>query len=61
MNYASAFIVLILGAATFFWYIGGRRYYTGPVIEARAGEGSESERPSVAMDRIPEKEDTMIV
>lgn len=51
MNYAAAFIALILIAAALFWYTGGRTYYTGPIIEARAGEGSESERPSIAFDR----------
>lgn len=38
MNYAPAFLVLILGAAAFFWYIGGRKYYHGPVVEAQAEE-----------------------
>lgn len=61
MNYAAAFIVLILAAATIFWYYGGRMYYTGPIIEARAGEGSESERPSLTLDVKPQKEDNPIV
>jgi amino acid transporter len=34
MNYAAAFLTLILGAAMFFWYVGGRKYYTGPIVEA---------------------------
>jgi amino acid permease (GABA permease) len=41
MNYASVFLVFILGAAALFWYIGGRRYYSGPIIEAEA-EDSDS-------------------
>jgi hypothetical protein len=57
MNYASAFLALILGAAAIFWYTNGRKYYTGPLIEARVGEGSESERNSVAMDRKADKDD----
>lgn len=36
MNYASAFLVLILGFATIFWYISGRKFYHGPVVEAQA-------------------------
>lgn len=36
-------------------------YYTGPIIEARAGEGSESERPSLNLDAKPQKEDNAIV
>jgi uncharacterized membrane protein SpoIIM required for sporulation len=38
MNYASVFLVFILGCAAIFWYISGRRYYSGPVIEAQAEE-----------------------
>jgi hypothetical protein len=38
MNYAAVFLVFILGCAAVFWYINGRRYYTGPVIEAQAEE-----------------------
>lgn len=36
MNYASVFLVFILGCAAIFWYISGRRYYTGPIVEAQA-------------------------
>lgn len=57
MNYASAFLALILIAAAVFWYTNGRKYYTGPLIEARAGEGSESERNSVSVERKIEKDD----
>jgi hypothetical protein len=57
MNYAAAFLVLILLAAAVFWYAGGRRYYTGPVIEARAGEVSESDRGSIGVERESEKKD----
>jgi len=35
MNYASVFLAFILGCAALFWYISGRRYYTGPVVEAQ--------------------------
>ena len=34
MNYAIAFLGLILLAALIWWYLGGRRYYTGPITEA---------------------------
>lgn len=57
MNYAAAFLALIILASAFFWYVGGRKYYTGPLIEARAGEGSESERPSFSGERKSDKED----
>ncbi|PMD48685.1 amino acid transporter [Hyaloscypha variabilis F] len=39
MNYASVFLVFILGCAALFWYISGRKNYSGPVIEA---EGYDS-------------------
>ena len=39
MNYASVFLVFILACAAIFWYISGRKNYTGPVIEA---EGYDS-------------------
>ena len=39
MNYASAFLVLILSAAAISWYSGGRRYYTGPIVEAEREDG----------------------
>jgi hypothetical protein len=40
MNYASAFLVLIFLAALIWWYAGGRRYYTGPIVEAIVVEES---------------------
>ena len=44
MNYASVFLVFILGCAAIFWYISGRKHYTGPVIEAE-GYDSNGEVP----------------
>ena len=35
MNYAIIFMAFILGCALLFWYAGGKRYYTGPLIEAQ--------------------------
>jgi hypothetical protein len=42
MNYASAFLVLILGAAAIFWYTNGRKYYSGPLIEAQVEDGDSN-------------------
>lgn len=47
MNYASVFLVLILGCAAIFWYISGRKYYSGPVVEA---EGYDSNGEAPALD-----------
>lgn len=40
MNYAVAFLGAILIFSAIFWYIGGRRYYTGPLIEAQVDENA---------------------
>jgi hypothetical protein len=61
MNYASAFLALILIASAMFWYAGGRSYYTGPIIEARVGVGSESERPSISFDRKDDDKEVAVV
>ncbi|KAF8865436.1 amino acid transporter [Acephala macrosclerotiorum] len=58
MNYASAFIALILGAAAIFWYIGGRKYYTGPIVEARA-EDERSGNESPISEQRKEKDDVV--
>lgn len=42
MNYACVFLVFMLGCAGIYWYIGGRKFYTGPIIEA-VGEEESSE------------------
>lgn len=55
MNYATAFLALILGAATLFWYVGGRRYYTGPLIEAQA-EDTDSQNPVDINHELGEKD-----
>ena len=40
MNYAAAFLALILFFAIIYWYIRGRNFYTGPLIEAIVDENS---------------------
>jgi amino acid transporter len=43
MNYAVVFLVFILLASMFFWYVGGKTYYTGPLVEAEvAGQDGGS-------------------
>lgn len=43
MNWAIAFLALILLVSTAWWYISGRKYYTGPLIEAEVQSlGSDS-------------------
>ena len=52
MNYASAFLVLILGAATIYWWVGGRRWYTGPITEAQVVEDDGSGRDSSSQENV---------
>lgn len=42
MNYAAVFLVFILLCSAVFWYISGKKYYTGPIVEALGNE-SEAE------------------
>ncbi|KAI1610672.1 amino acid permease-domain-containing protein [Exophiala viscosa] len=55
MNYAIIFLAFILLCAAVFWYAGGKRYYTGPIIEAEVGEDVNSS-PSLSDQ---EKKDTV--
>jgi hypothetical protein len=34
MNYAIAFLALIFFFSAVYWYMSGRKFYTGPLIEA---------------------------
>ncbi|RFU32326.1 hypothetical protein B7463_g4027, partial [Scytalidium lignicola] len=56
MNYAAAFLVLILLAAGIYWYISGRKFYTGPLIEAKAQDDDASSGPHPAIET--DKKDT---
>ncbi|RAL64633.1 hypothetical protein DID88_001666 [Monilinia fructigena] len=52
MNYAIAFLGLILVFSTVYWYISGKKFYTGPVIEAA---DEDSLRNSLDRDSRQEK------
>lgn len=58
MNYASVFLVFILGAAAVYWYISGKKFYTGPIVEAQIEEDSQSDHV-VGVERKSDKE-TMV-
>jgi len=51
MNYAVVFFAFILVCAMVFWYISGRRYYTGPLIEAEIQEGDGPDSSSDSNDK----------
>ncbi len=46
MNYAIVYLAGILGFSTLYWYVQGRKFYTGPLIEAEVDMGVEGERSS---------------
>ena len=43
MNYAIAFLGAILIFAAIFWYLTGKKYYTGPLIEAEVAENESGD------------------
>jgi hypothetical protein len=49
MNYACVFLVFILLCSAISWYISGRKYYTGPVVEA-AGNDSEGDHSGLSAE-----------
>jgi hypothetical protein len=52
MNYAIAFLGGILIASTVWWFISGRKYYHGPIIEAVVvNEDNSSGAEDVAEDK----------
>ncbi|KIW73982.1 hypothetical protein PV04_02055 [Phialophora macrospora] len=59
MNYAIVFLVFILLCAIVYWYISGKKFYTGPIVEAEIGDeevdsstsGVEQEKEGVLRDR----------
>jgi len=42
MNYAAVFLVAIFVAAYLYWFLGGRKWYTGPLVEAEITPDSDS-------------------
>ncbi|KAL8873614.1 MAG: hypothetical protein Q9174_000939 [Haloplaca sp. 1 TL-2023] len=46
MNYAIAFLAGILLFAALFWYLGGKKYYKGPLVEAEISENSSAKAGS---------------
>lgn len=42
MNYAIVFLAFVLLAAAVYWFIGGRKFYTGPLTEADIIDGTSA-------------------
>jgi len=54
MNYATVFLVAILLASMIWWYASGKRYYTGPIVEAQAeseSDGAEHTKDQAYTDK----------
>jgi len=58
MNYASVFLVAIFVAAMIYWYISGRKFYSGPLIEAEIGEEEIIDTSSTEAEREKKFENT---
>lgn len=50
MNYAVVYLAGILAFAYLYWFIAGRRYYTGPLVQAQLEEESDS-NPDIIDDK----------
>jgi amino acid transporter len=60
MNYASAFLVLVLISAALYWYISGRKFYHGPIVEAQFEE-EQSDSGIMAQEKLVEKDRDFVV
>lgn len=58
MNYASVFLVAIYVAATAYWFAGGRKWYTGPLVEAEVNDSDSSQTGHLKKDTEAEFEAT---
>lgn len=57
MNYAVVYLAGILFMAAVYWFIAGRKFYTGPLIEAEVMEGSlDQDRSSEEDDKKQQSE-----
>jgi hypothetical protein len=59
MNYASAFLALVLLSALIYWYISGRKFYHGPIIEAQL-EDSLSDNGAVVGGEFEKDRDFVV-
>jgi hypothetical protein len=59
MNYASAFLVLVLLSALLYWYISGRKFYHGPIVQAQF-EDSQSDNGVFANEKSEENRDVIV-
>ena len=51
MNYAIVFLAFILLSAMVYWYISGRKFYSGPLIEAEIQDDEEASTSSGIEDK----------
>jgi amino acid permease (GABA permease) len=48
MNYAIVFLAFILLCAAVYWFIGGRKFYTGPILEAQIEQEVDGSSPDLS-------------
>lgn len=58
MNYAIAYLAAIFAAAAIYWFIRGKKFYTGPLIEAQVQPGLDMDTVSSEDDRDRKYEQT---
>ena len=56
MNYAIAFLGLIVFFAIIYWYIRGRKFYTGPLVEAIVDESDSQNSGVLGAERLDNME-----
>lgn len=52
MNYAIVFLAAVLIASTAYWYIGGRKWYTGPLVEAKVVNDSDADSNTATKTKL---------
>jgi hypothetical protein len=55
MNYAIAFLALIFFCSAVYWFTSGRKFYTGPLIEADLAENSSPDGGDGSSEENSEK------
>ena len=61
MNYAAAFLILILGFAAVYWLVQGRKFYTGPLIEAEVNENASQGAARSSSDELGRKNEDKVL
>ena len=53
---AIVFLTFIIGASILWWFVAGRKYFTGPLIEAELQSLSSGDSEEVKFDKASDRE-----